>query len=444
LGEPAATPSRSRRRCTLRSDQVDDAVDRARLREMTRRADGDPLSDEVIDQLLGGASTEREIAGPGGVLAQLTKRLVERAMEVELTDHLGYEPHQEPVGGAGNTRNGTSPKRLVGEHGEVRIDAPRDRDGSFSPQIVKKRQRRFEGFDDKILALYSRGLSTRDISAHLQEIYGVEVGRDLISKVTDAVMDDAREWAARPLEDIYPIIFLDAMVLKIRENGTVQRRACYIALGVTLEGDRDVLGLWFQDTEGAKFWMQVLSELKHRGVSDILICCVDGLKGFPEAIEAIYPQTTVQTCIVHLIRASLKYVPRREKEQVAKALKPIYTAINADAAQQELERFDETWGTRFPVITQAWLDAWEYVTPFLAFPPEVRRVIYTTNAIEALNRQLRKAIKTKGSFPTEDAARKLIYLAVQNAVPAWTHTRNWTVALLAFKIAFGDRVPDAT
>jgi putative transposase len=314
---------------------------------MTRRVDGDPLSDEVIDQLLGGASTEREIAGPGGVLAQLTKRLVERAMEVELTDHLGYEPHREPVGGAGNTRNGTSAKRLVGEHGEVQIDAPRDRDGSFSPRIVKKRQRRFEGFDDKILALYSRGLSTRDISAHLQEIYGVDVGRDLISKVTDAVMDDARAWASRPLEDIYPIIFLDAMVLKIRENGSVQRRACYIALGVTLDGDRDVLGLWFQDTEGAKFWMQVLSELKHRGVQDILICCVDGLKGFPEAIEAIYPQTTVQTCIVHLIRASLRYVPRREKEQVARALKPIYTAVNADAAHHELERFDEQWGTRF-------------------------------------------------------------------------------------------------
>ncbi|MGH3601356.1 MAG: IS256 family transposase [Pseudonocardiaceae bacterium] len=411
---------------------------------MGKRPDGERIPDEVIDQLLAGAQSEQEIAGPGGLLAQLTKRLVERAMEVELSDHLGYEPHAEPPGGVGNTRNGTSPKRLITEQGEVGIDAPRDRDGSFSPKIVKKRQRRFEGFDDKILALYSRGLSTRDISAHLQEIYGVEVGRELISKVTDGVMDDARAWASRPLEDVYPIIFLDALVLKIRENGSVQRRACYLALGVTLEGDRDVLGLWFQDTEGAKFWMQVLSELKHRGVQDILICCVDGLKGFPEAIEAIFPKTTVQTCVVHLIRLSLKYVPRREKEQVARDLKPIYTAINADAAQQELERFDEKWGQRFPVITQAWLDAWEYVTPFLAFPPEVRRVIYTTNAIEALNRQLRKAIKTKGSFPNEDSARKLIYLAVQNAVPGWTRTRNWTAALLAFKIHFGDRVPDAS
>jgi putative transposase len=409
---------------------------------MARRAGGERISDEVIDELLAGAKTEQEIAGPGGLLAELTKRLVERAMEVELTDHLGFEPHQEPPGGTGNTRNGSSPKTLITEQGEVPIDAPRDRDGSFQPQIVRKRQRRFQGFDDKILALYSRGLSVRDIEAHLEEIYGVKVGRDLISNVTDAVIDDARAWAQRPLEDVYPVIFLDALVLKIREGGSVQRRACYLALGITMEGERDVLGLWFQETEGAKFWMQVLSELKQRGVQDILICCVDGLKGFPEAIEAIFPKTTVQTCIVHLIRHSLRYVPRRERERVARDLKPIYTAIDADAAQAALEAFDEQWGKRFPVITQAWLNAWEHVIPFLAFPDEVRRVIYTTNAIEALNRQLRKAIKTKGHFPNEDAARKLIYLALQNAVPAWTRTRNWTVALLAFKIHFGDRLPD--
>jgi transposase-like protein len=244
------------------------------------------------------------------------------------------------------------------------------------------------------------------------------------------------------LEDVYPVIFLDALVLKVREGGTVQRRACYLALGVTIDGERDVLGMWFQEAEGAKFWMQVLSDLKQRGVQDILICCVDGLKGFPEAIEAIFPKTVVQTCIVHLIRHSLRYVPRREREQVAHDLRPIYTALDADAAQHALEAFDEKWGKRFPVITQAWLNAWEYVTPFLAFPPELRRVIYTTNAIEALNRQLRKAIKTKGHFPNEEAARKLIYLAITNAVPAWTRTRNWTTALLAFKIHFGDRLPE--
>jgi putative transposase len=378
-GEPPAPRLGSRKPRALSQERVEDAVERARLRGMLERPGGERIPDEVIDQLLAGASTEEEIAGPGGLLAQLTKRLVERAMEVELSDHLGYEPHAEPPGGAGNTRNGTSPKTLITEHGKVPLDAPRDRDGSFQPKIVRKRQRRFQGFDDKILALYSRGLSTRDIEAHLEEIYGVKVGRELISKVTDAVMDDARGWAARPLEDVYPVIFLDALVLKIRENGSVQRRACYLALGITVEGERDVLGLWFQETEGAKFWMQVLTELKQRGVQDILICCVDGLKGFPEAIEAIFPQTTVQTCVVHLIRHSLKYVPRREREQVARDLKPIYTAIDADAAQQALEAFDEKWGQRFPVITQAWLNAWEYVIPFLAFPPEVRRVIYTTD-----------------------------------------------------------------
>jgi putative transposase len=402
----------------------------------------DRLSDELIDELLAGARTEEELVGPGGLLADLTRRLVERAMSAELTEHLGYEPHQEPPGGTSNARNGTTPKTLVTEHGPVQVKAPRDRNASFAPKIVRKGQRRFQGFDDKILALYSRGLSVRDIEAHLHEIYGVKVGRDLISRVTDAVMDDVRAWQQRPLDDVYPVVFLDCLVLKIREGGTVQRRACYLALGVTVDGDRDVLGLWFQETEGAKFWMQVLAELKQRGIRDILICCVDGLKGFPEAIEAIFPQTVVQTCIVHLIRHSLKYVPRREREQVARDLKPIYTAIDADAAQHALETFDDTWGTRFPVITQAWLNAWEYVIPFLAFAPEVRRVIYTTNAIEALNRQLRKAIKTKGHFPNEDAARKLIYLAIANAVPAWTKTRNWTTALLAFKIHFGDRLPD--
>src|SRR5919197_913652 len=347
----------------------------------------DRLPDELIDELLAGARTEEEIAGPGGLLAQLTRRLIERAMAVELTDHLGYEHGQAPPGGTGNTRNGTTPKTLATEHGKVGIDAPRDRQGTFEPKIVRKRQRRFQGFDDKILALYAR-------------------------------------------------------VLKIREGGSVQRRACYLALGITVEGERDVLGMWFQETEGSKFWMQVLSELKQRGVADILLCCVDGLKGFPEAIEAIFPATVVQTCVVHLIRHSLKYVPRREREQVARDLKPIYTAVDADAAQAALEAFDEQWGARFPVITQAWLDAWEYVIPFLAFPDEVRRVIYTTNAIEALNRQLRKAIKTKGHFPNEEAARKLIYIAIINAVPARTRTRNWTTALLAFKIHFGDRLPE--
>jgi putative transposase len=400
------------------------------------------LPDELIDELLAGARTEEEIAGRGGLLGQLTKRLLERAMEVELTDHLGYEPHREPPGGAGNTRNGSTSKTLITESGEVRIDTPRDRAGTFEPQIVRKRQRRFEGFDDKILALYARGMSTRDIEAHLQEIYGVKVGRDLISKVTDAVMDDARSWQTRPLEDVYPVVFLDALVLKIRDGGSVQRKACYLAMAINMDGDREVLGMWFQANEGAKFWMQVLTDLKNRGVQDILIACVDGLKGFPEAIEALFPRTTVQTCIVHLIRHSLRYVPRRQYDAVVKDLKPIYTAIDSDQALLALETFEEKWGQQLPVIGQAWRDAWEHVIPFMAYEPEVRRVIYTTNAIEALNRQLRKALKTKGSFPSEDAARKLIYLAIHNAVPQWTRTRGWTKALLAFKIQFGDRLPN--
>ncbi len=289
-GGTRRAPAAGGGRAELAPELVDDAVNRARVRQTVGPLpDGSRISDEVIDELLAGASTDVEIVGPGGVLAQLTKRLVERAMEAELTDHFGYEPHREPSGGVGNTRNGGTPKTLITDHGPVPISTPRDRDGSFEPQLVRKGQRRFQGFDDKILALYSRGLSVRDIRAHLQEIYGVDVGRDLISRVTDAVMDDVREWAKRPLEDVYPVIFLDALVLKIRDGGSVQRKACYLALGVTVDGDRDVLGMWFQETEGAKFWMQVLTELKQRGVRDILICCVDGLSGFSEAIEAIFP-----------------------------------------------------------------------------------------------------------------------------------------------------------
>jgi putative transposase len=400
------------------------------------------LPDELVDELLAGARTEEEIVGPGGLLSQLTKRLVERAMEVELTDHLGYEPHQEPPGGTGNMRNGGTPKTLITEHGPVDIKTPRDRDGSFEPKIVRKRQRRFEGFDEKILALYARGVSTRDIEAHLRELYGVSVGRDLISRVTDAVVEDVKAWQQRPLDDLYPVLFLDALVLKIRDGGSVQRKACYLAMVITMDGQREVLGMWFQQTEGAKFWMQVLNELKHRGVRDILICCVDGLKGFPEAIEAIFPETVVQTCIVHLIRQSLKYVPRRSYDQVVKDLKPIYTATDVDAAQDALERFDHKWGKQLPPVVKAWRKNWEYVIPFMAFPPDVRRVIYTTNPIEALNRQLRKAIKTKGHFPNEEAARKLIYLSIINATPKWTRVAGWTKALLAFKIHFGNRLPN--
>jgi putative transposase len=399
------------------------------------------LPDELIDELLAGARTPEEITGPDGLLQRLTKRLVERAMAAELTDHLGYEHGQAPSGGAGNARNGTTPKTIHTGHGSVRIDQPRDRAGSFEPQIVPKHQRRFDGFDDKIIAMYGRGMSVRDIQAHLAEIYGVEVGHDLISRATDAVLDDVREWQQRPLEDVYPILFLDALIVKIRDGGAVRNKACYIAIGVNLEGERDVLGLWFQQAEGAKFWLAVLNELKQRGVQDVLVCCVDGLKGFPEAIEAVFPNAWVQTCIVHLIRQSLRFVPDKYRRQVAKDLRPIYTAVDVDAAAEALASFDATWGERYPMIGKTWREAWEHVIPFLAFPADVRRVVYTTNTIEALHRQIRKTIKTRGHFPTEDAARKLIYLAITNAQQNWRTAYNWSAALLSFKIHFGERLP---
>jgi putative transposase len=403
--------------------------------------DSADLSDELVDELLAGARTPEEITGPDGLLSRLTKRLVERAMAAELTDHLGYAHGQAPPGGVGNARNGTTAKTIHTGHGSVRIEQPRDRAGSFEPQIVRKHQRRFEGFDDKIIAMYGRGMSVRDIQAHLAELYRVEVGHDLISRVTDAVLEDVREWQARPLEDVYPILFLDALIVKVRDGGAVRNKACYVAIGVNLEGERDVLGLWFQSGEGAKFWLAVLNELKQRGVRDVLICCVDGLKGFPEAIEAVFPDAWVQTCIVHLIRQSLRFVPDKHRRQVAADLKPIYTAIDVDAAAQALAAFEASWGECYPMIGNTWRETWEHVIPFLAFPADVRRVVYTTNTIEALHRQIRKTIKTRGHFPTEEAARKLIYLAIQNARRSWRQTYNWTSALLAFKIHFGNRLP---
>jgi putative transposase len=403
--------------------------------------DVDDLSDELIDELLAGARTPEEIAGPDGLLSRLTKRLVERSMAAELSEHLGYEHGEAPPGGAGNARNGTTAKTIHTGHGSVRIEQPRDRQGSFEPRIVPKHRRRFDGFDDKIIAMYGRGMSVRDIQAQLRELYGGEVGHDLISRVTDAVLDDVREWQARPLEDVYPILFLDALIVKVRDAGAVRNLACYVAIGVNVDGERDVLGLWFQRSEGAKFWLAVLNELKQRGVNDVLICCVDGLKGFPEAIEAVFPHAWVQTCIVHLIRHSLRFVPDKHRRAVANDLKPIYRATDADAAAEALAGFEASWGERYPMIGKTWRDSWQHVIPFLAFPPDVRRVVYTTNTIEALHRQIRKTIKTRGHFPTEEAARKLIYLSIQNARKSWRQTYYWSTALLAFKIHFGDRLP---
>ena len=399
--------------------------------------------DELLDALLAGVSTAEEIAGPDGLLAYLTRRLLNRALEAELTAHLGYPAGQAPPGGAGNSRNGQPHKTVLTDQGPLRVRSPRDRKGTFEPQIVNKRQTRWVGFDEKVISLYARGLTVREIQGHLAEIYGTEVSPDLISRITDAVLEDAKAWQNRPLERLYPIVYLDALVVKVRDGHAVRNFACYVALGVNLEGERDVLGIWFQRTEGAKFWLQVLTELKQRGVADVLIFCVDGLTGFPDAIEATFPHSTVQTCLVHQVRNSLKFVSYKDRKPVAADLRKIYTAANQDAAGDELQRFAEKWDARYPTISHSWLEHWEQITPFLAFPQDVRRAIYTTNSIEALHRQTRKIIKTRGHFPTEDAARKLIYLAITKAEPRWRQVLHWHSALAAFKIHFPDRIPDS-
>jgi putative transposase len=399
------------------------------------------LPEDALQDALAGLGPE-QITGPGGLMTQLAGRVLETALSAELTEHLGYPPGQAPPGGAGNHRNGHLAKTVQTELGPVRLRTPRDRAGTFDPRLVRKRQTRLAGLDERVLDLYAGGMSVRDIEAHLRGLYGVEIGRDTISRVTDAVLEDVTAWRSRPLERVYPIVYFDAMHVKVREDRSVRTRACYLAVGVTVEGDREALGIWWQETEGAKFWLAVLNDLHRRGVADVLIACVDGLSGFPEAIAAVFPQAWVQTCIVHQIRAGLRYVNYRDRRPLAKDLRPVYTAANADHALEELERFDATWGARYPMIAQAWRRDWEHITPFLALPEDLRRVVYTTNTIEAMHRQIRKAIKTRGHFPDEQAATKLIYLAIERAETKWRSVRAWTSALAALKIHFGDRIPD--
>jgi putative transposase len=400
------------------------------------------IPDDLIDQLLAGQPlTASGITGPDGLLKQLTKRLVERAMGAELSGHLGYEEGETPPAEQPNRRNGSSSKTLITEQGAVPIEIPRDRAGSFEPQIVPKHQRRFEGFDDKIIALYAGGMTTRQIEAQLRELYGVEVGRDLISRVTDAVLDDVAQWQSRPLERLYPIVWMDALVVKIRDQGRVQNHHAYLAIGINDLGIKDVLGLWITKGEGAKQWLAILTELKNRGIEDVLVCCVDGLKGFPDAIEAIWPDTLVQTCIVHLIRNSLRFVSWKDRRRVAQALRPIYAAPSDEAAAAELEAFASVWDARYPMITQGWRANWERVTPFLAFPPELRRIVYTTNQIEALNSKLRIAIRIRGHFPDPDAARKLIYLQIQQLTARWERpSPYWPAAIAALAVHYPDRI----
>jgi putative transposase len=406
---------------------------------MTRNA---AKHDALLDELLKDYTDPKDILGEHGLLRQLTKRVVERALEAELTAHLGYVPHARNGSGSGNCRNGKGKKTVQTETAQFDIAMPRDRDGSFEPQLVPKRQRRLEGFDDKVLALYARGLSTREIQAHLEELYGVEVSPTLISNVTDAVLDEVRTWQARPLASVYPILYFDALFVKSRQEGPVQTKAVYIALGITVEGEKELLGLWLSESEGAKFWLSVFTDLKNRGVEDCFIACVDGLKGLPEAIETVFPKTQVQLCIVHKVRNSLKYVPWKERKAVAADLRAIYGAATLAEAEHALECFAERWDTKYPTISPSWLTDWDRLTVLFDYPLEIRRVIYTTNAIESLNYTLRKRLKTRGVFPNDESIVKILYLALQHVAKKWTRPiRDWKAALNQFVILFGERVP---
>jgi putative transposase len=402
----------------------------------------DKINLDLIDQLLKDYKSPEDVLGENGILKQLTKAVLERAMQAELTHHLGYEKHSLKGNNSGNSRNGKSKKTLKGDFGNLPIEVPRDRNASFEPQIIPKGETRFAGFDDKILSLYARGMTTRQIQQHLEEIYQVEVSPSLISSVTDAILDEVRAWQSRPLESVYPIVYLDCLMVKIRDSGHIQNKAIYLAIGINGEGLKEALGLWVAQTEGAKFWLSVLTELKNRGLQDIFIACVDGLKGFPEAIETVFPKTQVQLCIVHLVRNSLNYVGWKERKAVAADLRKIYTSATREAAEQELQAFAGKWDEKYASISALWHRHWERVAVFFAYPEEIRRVIYTTNAIESVNMSLRKIIKNRGSFPTDESALKLIYLALENISKKWTvPIREWKAALNRFAIVFGDRLP---
>ena len=400
------------------------------------------LPADLIDSLMSGYQKPEDLIGEHGLLKQITKAFVERALQAEMEIHLGHAKNDPVANAAGNTRNGKSRKTLKGEFGELPINIPRDRLGSFEPQLVPKHQTRWNGFDEKILSLYARGMPVREIQAHLTEMYGVEVSPTLISTVTDAVIDEVKTWQSRPLDALYPIVYLDCIHVKVRDAGAVRAKAVYLALGINMAGEKELLGIWIAQTEGAKFWLQVVTELKNRGVQDIFIACVDGLKGFPEAIEAVYPRTDVQLCIVHMVRYSLNYVSWKLRKEVAAGLKTIYTAATAEEAEQRLDEFEEEWGADYPSIVKSWRSNWQRIIPFFDYPPEIRRVIYTTNAIESVNMSLRKITKNRGSFPSDEALLKLFYLALNNISKKWTMPiRDWKAALNRFNIQFEDRMP---
>ena len=400
------------------------------------------ITDEMLTELLRDYQKPEDLLGKNGLLKQLQKRLLEKALGAELTVHLGYGKHEAAWDNSGNSRNGTSPKTIKGEFGNMDLATPRDRNGTFEPQIVAKGQRRFEGFDQAIISLYSRGLTTREIEGHLLEIYGVEVSPGLVSQVTEAVYADVQIWQNRPLEEVYPIIYFDALWGKVRDNGAVVKVAVYLALGITMTGQKEVLGMWAAHSEGAKFWLHVLTELKNRGVRDIFIGCVDGLKGFPEAMEAVFPATEVQLCLVHMVRYSLSYVGWKERKAVAEDLKAIYRAATEVEAERALQAFEQKWDRRYPTISKSWRRNWPELVTFLKYPAEIRKAIYTTNAIESLNRSLRKISKNRGVFPNQESLLKLYYLALERIAKKWTMPiHNWSQALNQFAVEYGDRMP---
>jgi putative transposase len=399
------------------------------------------VPEELLAGLLADYKKPEDLIGENGLLKQLTKLLVEKALDAELAEHLGHGKNEPVANDAGNTRNGKSRKTLKGDFGELPIEIPRDRHGTFEPQLIPKHQTRWSGFDDKILSLYARGMTVREIQAHLEEMYGTEVSPSLISSITDAVADEVKAWQSRPLDPIYPIIYLDCIHVKVRE-GAVRVKAVYLAIGVTMTGEKEVLGLWLAQTEGAKFWLQVVTELRNRGVQDIFIACVDGLKGFPEAIEAVFPRAAVQLCIVHMVRNSLNYVSWKRRAEVAADLKRIYESATADEAEQRLGEFEAKWDDDYLPIGQSWRRNWPRLIPFFDYPPEIRKIIYTTNAIESVNMSLRKITKNRGSFPSDDALLKLFYLALRNISQKWTMPlRDWKSALNRFTIQFEERIP---
>ena len=405
-----------------------------------------PIDPELVDRLMADAGEEAELLGPDGLLSGLTKAVMERALKAELTADLGYEAGDPAGHDSGNSRNGAYPKTVLTELGAVDLAIPRDRNGRFEPRLVPKGTSRLAGFNERVISMYARGMTVRDIRAHIAEMYQVEISPDLISTITDAVLDELREWQMRPLDSVYPVIYLDAIVCKVRHDGAVRNKAAHIAIGVDVEGRKHVLGIWLETAEGAKFWLRVITELRNRGVEDVIFVCCDGLKGLPEAIEAVWPQASVQTCVVHLIRASLRFCSYKDRKAVVRDLKPIYKAVNVDEATLMFEAFEQTWGTKYPGIVRVWRDAWERFIPFLDYPPEIRTVIYTTNAIESLNYQLRKVTKTRGHFPTDEALLKLLYLAIRNlgrsdrfgdtSNASW----NWRAALNQFEIFFPGRL----